>query len=56
MQFSEMGRDDGKILALLPGTACSWQVNFVRVIDALAERHHLIRVNEGLEVPCSRGC
>ena len=38
MQFSEMGRDDGKTLVLLPGTACTRQVNFARVIDALAER------------------
>ncbi|MCR4871280.1 MAG: hypothetical protein K5859_08295 [Atopobiaceae bacterium] len=38
MQFIEMGRDDGKTLVLLPGTACTWQVNFARVIDGLAER------------------
>lgn len=38
MQFTEMGRDDGKTLVLLPGTACTWQVNFARVVDALAER------------------
>ena len=50
MQFIEMGRDDGKTLVLLPGTACTWQVNFARVIDALAERYHLICVNyDGFE-------
>lgn len=50
MQFSEMGREDGKTLVLLPGTACTWQVNFARVIDALAERYHLICVNyDGFE-------
>lgn len=50
MQFTEMGREDGKTLVLLPGTACTWQVNFSRVIDALAERYHLICVNyDGFE-------
>lgn len=50
MQFTEMGRDDGKTLVLLPGTACTWQVNFARVIDALAERYHLVCVNyDGFE-------
>ena len=50
MQFTEMGLDGGKTLVLLPGTACTWQVNFMRVIDALAERYHLICVNyDGFE-------
>ena len=50
MQFTEMGPEDGKTLMLLPGTACTWQVNFMRVIDALAERYHLICVNyDGFE-------
>ena len=50
MQFTEMGREDGKTLVLLPGTACTWQVNFMRVIDALAERYHLVCVNyDGFE-------
>ena len=50
MQFTEMGREDGKTLVLLPGTACTWQVNFSRVIDALAERYHLVCVNyDGFE-------
>ena len=50
MQFTEMGRDDGKTLVLLPGTACTWQINFARVVDELAERYHLICVNyDGFE-------
>ena len=50
MQFTEMGREDGKTMVLLPGTACTWQVNFMRVIDALAQRYHLVCVNyDGFE-------
>ena len=50
MQFTEMGLDEGKTMVLLPGTACTWQANFARVIDALAERYHLICVNyDGFE-------
>ena len=42
--------EDGKTMVLLPGTACTWQANFARVIDALAERYHLICVNyDGFE-------
>ena len=50
MQFTEMGRDDGKTMLLLPGTACTWQINFHTVIDRLAEQYHLICVNyDGFE-------
>lgn len=50
MQFTEMGLDSGKTLVLLPGTACTWQINFARVISRLAERYHLICVNyDGFE-------
>ena len=28
MQFDEMGKTDGKVLFLLPGTACDYQTNF----------------------------
>ena len=45
MQFTEMGKMDGKTMLLLPGTACTWQINFHPVIDLLAERYHLICVN-----------
>ena len=50
MKFEEMGRKDGKTMLLLPGTACTWQVNFHTVIDRLAEQYHLICVNyDGFE-------
>ena len=50
MQFTEMGLEDGKTMVLLPGTACTWQINFARVIDELAKRYHLICVNyDGFE-------
>ena len=45
MQFEEMGNLSGKTLLLLPGTACTWRINFHKVIDQLAERYHLICVN-----------
>lgn len=50
MQFTEMGNRDGKTLLLLPGTACTWQLNFKNVLDALSERYHVIAVNyDGFE-------
>lgn len=45
MKFDEMGLVNGKTMLLLPGTGCTWQVNFHKVIDDLAERYHLICVN-----------
>jgi pimeloyl-ACP methyl ester carboxylesterase len=50
MQFTELGNRDGKTLLLLPGTACTWQLNFKNVLDALSERYHVIAVNyDGFE-------
>ena len=45
MTFEERGNMSGKTLMLLPGTCCDWQMNFSTVIDALAEKYHLILVN-----------
>ncbi len=50
MQFTEFGNPDGKTLLLLPGTACTWQLNFKNVADELAEKYHIIAVNyDGFE-------
>ncbi len=45
MDFKEFGKKNGKTMLLLPGTACTWEVNFHTVIDRLAEQYHLICVN-----------
>ena len=50
MQFTEFGKEDGKTLLLLPGTACTWQTNFKNVAGELAEKYHVIAVNyDGFE-------
>ena len=50
MQFTEFGKADGKTLLLLPGTACTWQLNFKNVIAALADKYRIIAVNyDGFE-------
>ena len=50
MQFTEFGKKDEKTLLLLPGTACTWQLNFKNVVDELAEKYHIIAVNyDGFE-------
>ena len=37
-------------MLLLPGTACTWQLNFKNVVDELAKRYHVIAVNyDGFE-------
>ena len=45
MQFDEMGLKDGKVLMLLPGTACDYQTNFGNVLEDLGKKYHLICVN-----------
>lgn len=55
MDFQEFGNQKGKTLLLLPGTACTWQLNFKHVVDALAARYHVIAVNyDGFEGDRSR--
>ena len=50
MQFTEFGKQGGKTLLLLPGTACTWQLNFKNVLDELAGKYRLIAVNyDGFE-------
>ena len=45
MEFVETGKQNGKTLMLLPGTACDYQTNFAAVLDRLGEKYHLICVN-----------
>ena len=45
MVFKETGNMSGKTLMLLPGTCCNYEINFMNVIDRLAEKYHLICVN-----------
>ena len=45
MQFDEKGLMTGKVLFLLPGTACDYQTNFGNVLDRLGEKYHLVCVN-----------
>ncbi len=50
MQYTEFGKEDGKTLLLLPGTACTWQLNFKNVVDDLAGKYRIIAVNyDGFE-------
>ena len=43
MQFAEFGNMNGKTLMLLPGTACTWQLNFKNVIGELKKSITLSR-------------
>lgn len=45
MQFDEMGLTTGKVLFLLPGTACDYQTNFGSVLGRLSAKYHLVCVN-----------
>lgn len=45
MQFDEFGLENEKTMLLLPGTSCTWQINFGNVVDELKKSYHLICVN-----------
>ena len=45
MTFDEFGLENEKTLLMLPGTACTYQINFRNVLEELARRYHLICVN-----------
>ena len=45
MTFDEFGKENEKTLLLLPGTACTWQINFSQVKAELEKHYHLICVN-----------
>ena len=50
MQFTELGIQNEKTMVLLPGTGCTWELNFSHVVDPLAEKYHLICVDyDGFE-------
>ena len=50
MQFTELGTQNEKTMVLLPGTGCTWELNFSEVIDDLSARYHLICVDyDGFE-------
>ena len=42
MEYREFGAENGQTLLLLPGTCCNYQTNFGSVLDALADKYHLI--------------
>ena len=55
MLFTEMGLSEGKTMVLLPGTGCTWELNFMKVIDDFADRFHLICVDyDGFEPDISK--
>ena len=56
MQFDEMGNRSGKTLMLLPGTACNYQANFLKVLDRLGEKG--VRTKSWTEdaTPCEKQC
>ena len=54
MQFTEFPKENAKVMVLLPGTGCSWELNFSRAIEDFKARYHLICVNyDGFETDMS---
>lgn len=45
MRFEERGLEHGKTLLLLPGTCCTWRVNFSTVMGHFEQRYHVIAVD-----------
>ncbi|WP_010243956.1 hypothetical protein [Acetivibrio cellulolyticus] len=45
MKVTEFAQENKKTMLLLPGTACSWEINFGNVLGELKKNYHLICVN-----------
>lgn len=45
MKVTEFGRENAKTIMLLPGTSCTWEMNFSRLLNPLKERYHVLCVN-----------
>lgn len=45
MKVTEFGKENEKTLMLLPGTSCTWEMNFSKILDPLKEHYHVLCVN-----------
>ena len=45
MKISEFGTENNKTIMLLPGTSCTWEINFDMLLKPLSDKYHVICVN-----------
>ena len=45
MKITEFGKEHEKTFMLLPGTCCTWEINFDLLIEPLSQKYHVLCVN-----------
>ncbi len=45
MKVTEFGKENEKTLMLLPGTSCTWEMNFSKILNPLKEHYPVLCVN-----------
>ena len=45
MKITEFGTHNEKTIMLIPGTSCTWEINFDMLLDPLKEKYHVLCVN-----------
>ena len=45
MKITEFGTENEKTLMLLPGTGCTWEMNFSMLLEPFSQQYHLLCVN-----------
>ena len=45
MKVVEFGVENKKTIMLLPGTSCTWEMNFDKILNPLKEQYHVLCVN-----------
>lgn len=45
MKVVESGLENKKTIMLLPGTSCTWEMNFDKILNPLKEQYHVLCVN-----------
>ena len=45
MKVAEFGVDNDKTIMLIPGTSCTWEINFDMLLKPLSEKYHVLCVN-----------
>lgn len=45
MKVTEFGLENTKTIMLLPGTSCTWEMNFSKILEPLKERYHVLCVD-----------
>ena len=48
MKVTEFGKEHTQTIMLLPGTSCTWEMNFSKLLAPLQEQYHVLSIIQGM--------